>query len=163
MATKVTVIYKDDNGVVQKEQHSVEDLNLFQFQELMKVVKDIFTKVEQDSQLKELFGELFNAEEEGEEADMAFIAKLTGSFDTLAVYLPEQAFKLLSILSGVEYKILVQQKAIDALDIYDAVIEENDIEKLWKRAKKSLAGTKAKLTFIQLGKKVAGEKSKAPA
>lgn len=161
MATKVTVVYKDEKGAEQKEQHSVEALNLLQFQELMKVIKDIFTKVDQDKQLKELFKELFDSEEDDEQADIAFVAKLTGSFETLAVYLPEQAFKLLSILSGVKYDVLVQQKAIDAMDIYDAVIEENDIEKLWKRAKKSLAATKAKLTFIQLGKKLKEEKPQA--
>ncbi|OKL36991.1 hypothetical protein [Domibacillus mangrovi] len=160
MTTQVTLKIKGEDGQVTKVQHEVEEINLFQFEEVMKSVKDIFTEVQGDEALKTMFSDLFDgtADAEDEEVkqriDERFIQNAIGSFETLAVHMPTKAFKLLSVLSGIELKTLQQQKVNDVFDIYDAVVEENDLQKLFNRAKKSLAATKVKLAFMKKVKQV---------
>ncbi|MCP3026602.1 hypothetical protein [Halobacillus sp. A5] len=159
MATQVTLKVKEEDGTVKKEQHEIEDIDLLQFEQMMKVIKEIFVQVQEDESLKQLFRDLFL--EESSEADdevieiqdQHFISNLINSFETIAVHMPAKGVKLLSVLSGIETHTLQKQKVLDVLDIYDAVIDENDLERLWKRAKKSLAATKAKMTFVNLRRK----------
>lgn len=158
MTTQVTLKIKEEDGQVKKIQHEIEEINLFQFEDVMKSVKEIFTEVQQDEALKAMFSELFdNASAEGEEIeksiDAKFIQNAIGSFETLAVHMPGKAFALLSALSGIDLKLLKSQKAGDVFDIFDAVVEENDLERLFNRAKKSLAATKVKMAFMKKVKK----------
>lgn len=160
MATVITLKIKDQEGNVKKENHEVEEIDVLQFKQLMKTVKEIMALVNENEDLKVLFGSLNNGQglddddEAGAVADQDVITKAIGSFDVLAVELPDQAFKLLSILSGVDHDVMEKQKLKDVMDIYDAVLEENDMEDLVKRAKKSLALTQTKFKFKNFMEKV---------
>lgn len=158
MATQITLKIKDEEGNIQKRQHEIEDINLLQFKQMMKVLKDIFVQLQEDESLKQLFMDLFNQEVdkagEGEldTNEQQFINNLINSFETLAVHMPEKAIQLLSILSEIDENTLKEQKIFDVFDVFDAVIEENDIERLWKRAKKSFAKSKVKMSFLNFAR-----------
>ncbi|WP_160203508.1 hypothetical protein [Priestia megaterium] len=159
MATVITLKIKDQEGNVKKENHEVEEIDVLQFKQLMKTIKEIMAKVNENEDLKVLFGSLTNGQgldddEVGAVVDQDVITKAIASFDMLAVELPDQAFKLLSILSGVELAVLEKQKLKDVMDIYDAVLEENDMDDLINRAKKSLALTQTKFKFKNFMEKV---------
>jgi len=160
MATIITLKIKDQEGNVKKENHEVEEIDVLQFKQLMKTVKEIMARVNENEDLKVLFGSLTNGQGLDDEeagaaaADQDVITKAIASFDMLAVELPDQAFKLLSILSGVTPDVMEKQKLKDVMDIYDAVLEENDMEDLVKRAKKSLALTQTKFKFKDFMEKV---------
>jgi hypothetical protein len=161
MATTITLKVKDEQGNVIKNQHVIEDINLIQFEQMMGTIKEIIKEMKNDESLSDLLSNILdgtskdeeNPEELVKQLDNDFVLKLANSFETLAVRMPQQAFKLLSVLSGVELDILRQQKFIDVLDIYDAILEENDLERLISRVKKSLALTGAKLKFQSLIKR----------
>lgn len=162
MGTTITLKIRDDQGNITKKQHEIEDINLIQFEQMMTVLKDIFRDMQQDSSLVDFLNDIFGGKvkpgdspEEFENAmDQEFVRKAVGSFETIAVKMPSQAFRLLSVLSGIDIEILRQQKLADVFDIFDAVVEENDLERLINRAKKSLAGTVAKVKFLQIARKV---------
>ncbi len=160
MATTVVLKIKDEHGNITKQNHGIEDIDLDQFQQLMKTVNDIIKQLKEDHSLKELVSEVFESEEDEpdiedviKDKDTEFILKAVNSFETLLIRLPEQAYKLLSILSGIELSLLKKQKLMDVMDIYDAILEENDIERLITRIKKSLVLTGAKLKFKELVQK----------
>lgn len=161
MSTTITLKIKDDQGNITKQNHEIEDIDLNQFQQLMETVNGIIKQLKGDESLKGLVGEIFGGNYDPEvtpedmvkEMDTDFMLKAINSFETLLIRLPEQAYKLLSILSGIELSVLQAQKLIDVMDIYDAILEENDIEKLVKRVKKSLVLTGAKLKFKEMVQK----------
>lgn len=139
---KVNLKIKEDN-TVQTVQHEIEEVNLLQITSALKVIKEIIEIAEQDNGLKNLFVELFEQEgNEDEEALVAIFKSAAGAFDALLVNIPDKAIELLAVLANVEQATLMQQKPIDVMDIYDAVLEVNDMEKLVERGKKSLAATK---------------------
>jgi len=149
---KVNLKIKENNKV-ETIQHEVEELNLFQVTRAIKVIKDVFKIAQEDDNLQALLSEMFEeaqSEEGTDQSGQNFAQHLVGAMDILLEELPEKAFELLSILSNVDYDTFVQQKPEDALDIYDAVIQVNDLEKLINRAKKSLALTKAQTKVMNL-------------
>lgn len=162
MSTTITLKIKDEQGNITKQNHQIEDVDLNQFQQLMETVNEIMKQLKGDNSLKDLVGEIFEGKDDVDEQaveemikdkDAEFILKAVNSFETLLIRLPEQAYKLLSILSGIELHLLKKQKLIDVLDIYDAILEENDIERLVNRIKKSLVLTGAKIKFKALVQK----------
>src|SRR5690625_2286675 len=149
---KVNLKIKENNKV-ETIQHEDEELNLFQVTRAIKVIKDVFKIAQEDDNLQALLSEMFEeaqSEEGTYQSGQNFAQHLVGAMDILLEELPEKAFELLSILSNVDYDTFVQQKPEDALDIYDAVIQVNDLEKLINRAKKSLALTKAQTKVMNL-------------
>src|SRR5699024_3687633 len=76
-----------------------------------------------------------------------------GAMDVLLMEIRDKAFELLSSLSGIEYETLMNQKAEEVLDLYDAGIQVNDIGKLVNRAETSLALTKAQTKVMNLFQK----------
>lgn len=147
---KVTIKIKEGN-TVKKEQHEIEEINILQMTRAIKVIKDILDTASKDEHLLALLTEFFTEEKSVEEvAPQSFASHLIGSLDVLLIEVPEKAFELLSVLSGIEYDIFMQQKPEEVFDIYDAILEVNDIERLITRAKKSLALTKAQKIFMNL-------------
>lgn len=149
---KVTLKIKKEN-TVESIQHEVEPINLFQFQKALKVIKEVFDIAQKDEALKSLLGELFTAEENEENLDARFLASAMEAFEVLLINIPNKAFELLAAMSGIGYDDLMTQRMEDVFDVYDAILEVNDIEKLVKRAKKSLAVTKSKVSFLNLARK----------
>lgn len=149
---KVNLKIKEENKV-ETIQHEVEELNLFQITRAIKVIKDVMKLAQNDPHLKSLFEEIFTeqgAEINADDLDESFVQKLLGAMDVLLAEIPEKAFEMLSVLSDVEYDTFMQQKPEDVFDIYDAVIQVNDIDKLINRAKKSLALTKSQVKVMNL-------------
>jgi hypothetical protein len=89
-----------------------------------------------DMNQKEILEQLESAKDE------RFITGIAGAFDKLLDTLPERALSILSIMSGIDYDIIVKTDFLDLMDIYDAVMQENDILKIVDRIKKSFFGTK---------------------
>jgi hypothetical protein len=79
--------------------------------------------------------------------DQDVITKAVNSFETLAVHLPEHAFKLLGIVSRIKTEVLETQEFERVFEIYDTVLEVNNIEELINRAKKSLSLTQTMFKF----------------
>lgn len=150
---KVTLKIKKDN-TVETIQHEIESINLLQFQKSLKIIKEVLDIVQKDESLKNLLvGAIESAGGDEEELDTRFLASAVEAFEVLLINIPEKAFELLAAMSGIGYDTLMSQKAEDVFDIYDAILEVNDIEKLFKRAKKSLAVTKAMTSFLKKSKK----------
>lgn len=152
MATTITLDIKNAEGVVNKEQKHIERIKGYQYEEIMMAINNIITEVQQDQSLSDLFKGMFGIEGEGTENldDMELLEvakKMAGSFEILLVKMPSHAFKILSILAELDVQTLKNQDFFAILDIYDAVIEENDMERLIERLKKSIALTQAKVKF----------------
>lgn len=143
---KVILKSKKD-GVTESTQHEIEKLDLFQLQAALKVIKNIFKEAE-DSELAHSIIEVMEGKGDMPEAK-EMLSYLTGGFELLLMELPEQAFKLLSVMSGIEHKVLMAQKVEDVFDIYDAILEVNDIEALIERGKKSLAVTRKRTSWLK--------------
>lgn len=154
---KVNLKIKEDNKT-ETIQHEIEELNLIQVTRAIKTIRDVIKLAQDDENLKELLKEVFDeAQEDGEDAEEEFgkdiAQKLFGALDILLVEVPEKAFELLAIMANIEHKVFMQQKPEDVFDIYDAVIQVNDIEKLINRAKKSLELTKSQVKVMSIFQK----------
>ena len=152
---KINLKIKEDNKV-ETIQHEVEEIGLFQLTGAIKVIKDVLKLAQNDPNLQSLIEEIFE-EEEGKNAldnlDNRFMQKLIGAMDVLLEEVPDKAFELLAILSDVDHDVFMQQKAVEVFDIYDAIITVNDVDKLIRRAKKSLALTKAQVKVMSIFQK----------
>lgn len=151
---KVNLKIKDGN-TVETVQHEVEEVNIMQITKAMKVISNILSTVQENEQLQSVFSEIFNQAQENmddsaEEFGMKLLQNAVGAMDVLLIEVPEKAFELLAILADIEVETLMKQKPDEVFDIYDAIIQVNDIEKLIKRAKKSLALTKAQEKVMNL-------------
>lgn len=159
---KLTIKNKvDGKTITEEESFTVEKMNFFKFADVTKLVTDIIAIVKDDDKLTDVFSKLFVAQQIGEEdekmtpeeraeRDQEFFGKLVHCFETLAVHLPYKALDLLSLLSDIDRDILGKQDFFTFMDVYDAVLEENDIPKLIERVKKSLGLTKNVLKLKQL-------------
>jgi hypothetical protein len=74
--------------------------------------------------------------------DERFMTGLASAFDKLIETLPDRAFNLLSILSGIDAETLEKTYFDELFDVYDAIMEENDIKKIVDRVKQSFFATK---------------------
>jgi phage terminase small subunit len=151
---KVNLKIKQDN-TVETVQHEIEDANILQITQAVKVIKDIFVLAQENEQIQALIQELAgeaqnNLDESAEKLGMTMLKRAIGAMDVLLVEVPEKVLELLSALSDIEYDTLIKQKPDEVFDIYDAIIQVNDIEQLVKRAKKSLALTKAQEKVMNL-------------
>ncbi|CEI81309.1 hypothetical protein BN997_01127 [Oceanobacillus oncorhynchi] len=146
---KVNIKVKQDN-TVETIQHEVQSINVFQFQKTLKGIKNIIGIINEDEALKQTFTDMFAAENQDEELSVTYvIARAAGAFEAVLINIPDEGFELLATLSGLEKKTLMEQKVEDVFDIYDAVLEVNDIEKIVERAKKSFAATKKATKFMR--------------
>lgn len=148
----------------------IEDLTGQGFINLTTVVNKLMVEAKENEGLKGLLTQLFN-DGAGEKKDIkdvdlndltsTVLNNAVGSFEVLFVTVPERAFDLLAALSEIDVAILKKQKFETILDIYDAVLEKNDLEKLVKRLKKSLALTQAKMAFMKAARKATGAETVA--
>lgn len=145
---KITLKMKKEN-TVESIQHDVEKLSLLQFSQSIKAINEIIKIISKEPALEALMQELLADDEQSNlEMDQRFLGILASSFETLLLHIPEEVTKLLAIMSGVKLEVLQVQALEDVFDIYDAILEVNDIEKLVVRAKKSLAVTKKTAAFM---------------
>jgi LytS/YehU family sensor histidine kinase len=163
--TTITLKIKEVNDgetTVRKVQHEVERIKLYQFTATIRIVKDILVSLNEQGALKDLLETTFapdpkqnkeldqkKVEEMLTQLDNKFMINAIEAFKELAVTIPEKFVKLVSVLSGVEREVLERQDLFDVLDIFDAIIEVNDLDALFTRLKKSLGATVNGLKFLQ--------------
>ena len=133
------------------ENFEVEEITVKQFKKAIKILKNIVEEFKGNERIGEFVNFLGDLEKEktkdDKEKDVEFGVQLAQSFDFLLEEVPEHMVALLSIVSGIEEEVVDNQPVGTLFDIYDAVVTENDIEKLISRGKKSLALTKIRWTF----------------
>ena len=141
-----------ENNVTETVQKEIEEINLLQLTNTIKIVAKVMKLAEEDENVKALIDEIAESqgEEAEEEAGQRVMQKVVQAFDVLLINLPEYAFQILSSVSGIDYELLMQQKIDDVFAVYDAILEVNDIPKLVDRGKKSLALTKKKFGAMNL-------------
>lgn len=142
----MTKVYLKVNG--EQKPYEVEEITVKQFKNGMKLVKNIFEMLKGNGNLAEFVGFLANEKTDEEKSkqdlDVEFGVKLAESFNYLLEEFPEVAVEVLAVASNIDADIIDAQPLDALFDIFDAVVEVNDIEKLISRGKKSLAVTKAK-------------------
>ncbi len=166
---KINLKIKDGN-TTQTEQYEIEEINILQMTRAIKVVKNVLDIVRKDEHLQSVLEEIFSEanQEDGEEKSAEefftqdFAGNIVGALDVLLMEVPEKIFELMSVLSGIDYEVFMQQKPDEVFDIYDAILEVNDIEKLVKRAKKSFRLTKAQKDIMNLLRKKPKEVPEQP-
>lgn len=138
----------------------IDELSFFQFAKLLKVLNKAFEELKADNEMNQfietVFGQNVQADTPQEmlaQMDKEIMVKAMGAFNFLAVKLPERLMEIVSTLSGVEQSILEAQKIAKVMDVFDAIIEANDIEALVERVKKSFGATAAAMKFLNLKRK----------
>lgn len=158
---KVNLKIKKDN-TVETIQHEVESINFLQFSSALKTISNIMHILNDNTELKQTFENMFAAENDEQELSAQYvIARAAGAFEAVLIHIPQEGFNLLATLSGVERKTLEKQDLLDVFEIYDAVLEVNDIEKIVNRAKKSFAATKSATKFMRKSKKATAAPAQA--
>lgn len=161
--TKVTLMIDkevDGKTYTDEVEYNIKKVNFLKFADVTKLITEIIEIVKNDKRLTEVFSKLFVAQQIGEEENMTaedraardqeFFGKIVHCFETLAFEIPKKALELLALLSGIDKENLGEQDFFVFMDVYDAVLEENDIPKLIERVKKSLGLTKNVLKLKQL-------------
>lgn len=156
MTKTLTLRIKDrETKAVTPTQFDIEEMDGYQFEETVEIISEIYESVQNDARTKDLVDGLFSGTlvpDEDQEVNMEFILKILDGFKVLLVTLPSQAFRLLSALSDIPLDVVKSQKLSKHLEIYDAIIEENDIVSLMERGKQSLNLTKEKFPKKQVEK-----------
>lgn len=160
---------KDSEGKTSQEQYVIEPVNLRKITKAILIIKDVIGLAKEDENLQNLLNEFFEeaevqyvqggkekketkAEKEKKDDEFAgnLMTHLTGALDILLMEIPEKAIELMSAVSGVEYDVLMEQQADEVFDVYDAIVEVNDIAKLIARGKKSLGLTQSQLKVMNI-------------
>ncbi|MEE6134617.1 hypothetical protein [Priestia sp. GS2] len=150
---------ENDDLVVTSKTFVIRKAKFVQLTQLMSVITDVVKEVKGDADLKGLFNSFSRPVNESdkaavEKAEMAILDKATAALPTLAVKLPNQVLEILSTLSRIDKKILEEQELADIFQVYNAVLEENNVEEIIETAKKSLELTKSKFNFKGLVERV---------
>lgn len=144
--TKIWI--KDAKG--EETPFEVKKLNLMQFSKTIKIVTDVFKLASENDAIAQLIDNvMFTQQGDEEAADDLFKTQSLEALTTLLSEAPDKGFELLSVLSGVKSDLLMEQDIEVAFDVFDAIIETNDVEALINRAKKSFAATKQKAAFMK--------------
>jgi hypothetical protein len=98
----------------------------------------------------------------GGEFDAAIIQDGAAAIGFLSEYMPSRVMQIISVLSRIDEKTLSIQNAETLFDIWDAVIEVNDIPKLVERVGKSVQKSKQVMAFKKKVEEATGAKVKDP-
>jgi hypothetical protein len=149
-----------DEVVTVTKSFVIEEASFFQFAKLLKILNKAFDELKADGEMTQFLESVFGDEttpetptEIMEELDKDFMVKAMGAFNFLAVKVPDRVMDIMSTLSGIEKDFLEKQKMVRVMDVYDAILEANDIEALVERLKKSFGATKAATKFLNLKRK----------
>lgn len=164
----------------QVKKHEIEKLQFFQFNRTFSLVADILEEVEKNEGVKDMIFDVFFGGADGfdaqdleglseeeiamlkEKADAdvekKFVKALFNSFDILLVHIPEKMAELLAVTADIERSVLDRQEMEVVFDVFDALMEVNNIESLVVRGKQSLGISKKMLSFMKKDKKA--EKTK---
>lgn len=151
---KITLTIKDGNKK-ESQQFEIDRVTTFQMLKLKNEVGAIMKELKGNGELGSFMDMLFkedaipNLDSDDAKAqaleslkDQRFMTGLASAFDKLLDTLPDRAFNILSILSGIDAEVLKKTYFDELFDVYDAIMSENDIEKIVDRVKTSFFGTK---------------------
>lgn len=152
MATTVNVIVYGENTEETKE-YRIRKASVFKLIEVNKEINEILQIAAKNEAISTALAEMFNLAGTDQEQsilnDYSKIGRvLVGSFETIAVMLPEQAMKILSNLSGIPEDILKDQAFEELCNVFDAVVKENDFGAMSDRLKKSFGLAKSQLSGL---------------
>lgn len=164
--TQVTLKYFEDGKEV-SEQRTIKPMNVFQITSLSSQINQLFKDIKANEHLQNALDNIFKATDEvkrknreivesnranGLETQQDELFKVSdiimgvgneltenvlGSLSIALDDAPKSVVSLLSIASHVEIDYLFAQDPYVFLDVFDAVVEANDIPKLVERLKKS--------------------------
>lgn len=173
MTQTVAIKIKETQGneqSVKTVNFEIDSITLKQFTSLLAHVKDLLVHLKDEGSLMDLFNDLLSSDEaqkwlSGDKnpedittnqvtdimaaSESNFIVTLVNSFESIAIQLPDQAINILATLSGIPKATLEEQQLEKVLEILDAVVEVNDLNRLFERLKKSLGATVQKYKFLQ--------------
>ncbi|MGG4288374.1 hypothetical protein ABEW81_11310 [Priestia megaterium] len=149
---------ENEKVVIEDTPFIIKKAKFIQLTKTMSTVMDIVKEAKTNENLKGLlsaFSQEVDREDEEElrKAEMDIISKAVEVFPEIAMKLPDQAIEILSALSRINKEVLQEQEVENILEVYDAVLEENNIQEIIERAKKSLALTTTKFNFKSLVEK----------
>ena len=146
----------NENGevVTRATTRTISRIKVKSLTSIMKTIEKTFSELQQDEGMDEFMEYLFaedaeemkeameNPEEAMKNADQEFYSKIFGGFQFLAGKLPERAIELIAVASDIPKHEIDEQEFETLFDIYDAVLEVNDLPVLIERIKKSFSATK---------------------
>jgi hypothetical protein len=152
-------IKKEENGQVVRveEQFTIDKMSFGAMMSLVKEINGVMQDVKGNNDLKNLVEDAFKdmGGQDGQSLetiddlnvmeslqDERFVNGLAGAFDYIIENLPDRAQKIISIASDIPVGTLQKAYAEEVLDVYDAIVEMNNIVSLWGRVKKSFLSTK---------------------
>lgn len=166
---KVTLTIKTREGESMTRKEKQYTIDRWSFDQLIKLAREI-NSIMQDVKamdglsdtLDEIFGGKAKLKEralqvkqlEGEDnleefkkmlesqSDTQFMDVLANAFDYLAQNFPHKLADILSVASDIPVDDIRGAYAEEVLDLFDEIIKENDIVKLWNRVKKSFFSVK---------------------
>lgn len=156
--TNEVKLYKKEGEEKKPFIHTVEEMNIFQMTKVLNIVRNILEVAATDKSVRGMIDGFVNYME-GDDSDAVaqeerdFRTTMLEGFQTLLTTLPEVTVELLSAMSGIKKDVIEQQKGLVIFDIFDAIVEVNDIEEFISRAKKSLDATKNRLNFLTFTRK----------
>ena len=169
---QVTLKTYENNREV-SETVNIRPMNVFQIRSVSKEINALLKDIKANESLQSALNNYFDtaeknkernnetirkAQEEGrdvlqeqiyttrntlEQVGGEFITDVMGSLEILLEDAPEMLTRVLAVASNVEHNLLNEQDPYTFLDIFDAVVEVNDLEKLVERLKKSSGSLKA--------------------
>lgn len=153
---KVSLTIKDGNTKT-NEQFEISEIIGMQALRLNSEIGLIMKEIKGNGEVKGMLETILSdvditADQSGDEMtdklealkDERFVNSLADAFDVLIQTVPERAFNLLAITSDIPRETLERVTIVELMDVYDAVVEVNDIPALVERAQKSFFGTKDK-------------------
>lgn len=145
---KVTLTIKENN-TKESVQFEIDRITTFQALKLKTEIGAVLKELKANGELTGILENLVKGQAdavEGEEMevlkDQRFVNGMAGAFDQLLDTVPDRAVNILAILSGIDRSIIEKLYVEELMDVYDAVMQENDLMKLVTRMKKSFLGTK---------------------
>lgn len=149
--TKVLMMMPVEGGKWEEQNVRIGKIRVKQIKSAFKKFHEIIALLENDESAGELMDFFWaleaNKKAEGEEGEeetalidedlqnKMFMENVIGAFKILFDKLPEQAFELVSIISGIDEEVLDEQEYNVLFDILEAIIEANDVQTIVQRLK----------------------------
>lgn len=157
--TKVLMLVEKD-GAWSEENVRIGKMKVKQFKRAFKKINEIIQLLEKDESASELIEYFWSMDQQkkGKKEESApapvvidedlqskmFIDNIIGAFRILLDKLPEEAFELISIISGIDEEVLDEQDYPVFFDILEAILVENDVQLIIERLKNLFFTTRNK-------------------
>lgn len=147
--TKVLMMIEKDGAWVE-ENVRIGKMKVKQFKKAFKKINEIIQLLEKDESTSELIEYFWSMDQEKKGKGKAkapapvvdedlqskmFMDNVIGAFKIVLDKLPEEAFELISIISGIDEEVLDEQDYPVFFDILEAIITENDVKTIIDRLK----------------------------